>query len=77
MPVLSLAFYIWTMGPRANTTNRLVFSGKARDTEENFGKWLDQTCESMKEALCALNLEIAEVGTHSFRKGVASFLSGT
>jgi hypothetical protein len=75
-PVLSLALYIWTMGPRANTTNRLVFSGKARDTEENFGKWLDQACESMKEALAALNLEIDEVGTHSFRKGVASFLAG-
>lgn len=44
--------------------------------QDKFGNWLKSTCSRCEAELLGLGLKISEIGTHSFRKGVATFLNG-
>ena len=46
-----------------------IFPG---DAESRFSKWLLK-----KQLLLTQGIDISMIGTHSFRKGIAPFLSGT
>jgi hypothetical protein len=72
-PVLALALYELSAGPRNKA--EWLFQGEARSTESRFSKWLQRACADMADSLATLGVAILEVGTHSFRKGVASFLT--
>ena len=73
-PILSFAVYIFTRGYEREGSKRTVFAG---DAESRFSKWLGNLCTENKDLLRNQGVEISMIGTHSFRKGIASFLSGT
>jgi hypothetical protein len=78
-PILSFAIYVFTSGVRRNGASPSVFSDNVDATESRFGGWLRTTCSSADnaEALRQNGIDDAvEIGTHSFRKGVANFLCG-
>lgn len=70
-PILSLALVVFTRFTR-NGSSRLLFSEKSQD---RFSEWLKRTCTSNEELLLAMGSVLDEIGTHSFRKGVATALS--
>jgi hypothetical protein len=72
-PILSFAIYIWTIGFRRTGSKRVVF-GETDDTEVRFSKWLKNVFGKYSEELLAMGLIIMEIGTHSFRKGISTFL---
>jgi integrase len=73
-PILSFAVYIFTRGYLREGSKRTIFAG---DAESRFSKWLKNLCIENKDLLLNQGVEISMIGTHSFRKGIASFLSGT
>jgi hypothetical protein len=73
-PILSFAIYLFTRGYDREGSKASLFSGEA---ESRFSKWLHKLCADNKEVLMNQGIEISMIGTHSFRKGVASYLSGT
>lgn len=73
-PILSLAVYIFTKGYEREGSKATVFAGEA---ESRFSKWLSNICQKHNEVLKSQGVDISMIGTHSFRKGIASFLSGT
>lgn len=72
-PILSFAIFIFTIGWRREGSKRTVFGS---ETQRTFGDWLLKILKSHKEALLALGAAALEIGTHSFRKGIAGFLAG-
>lgn len=75
-PVLSLAIYIWCSGNKIPGSTPVVFSTDVDPTEERFSSWLRNFCIKHGAQLVEMGMAIAEIGTHSFRKGIASFISG-
>ena len=73
-PILSFAIYIFTRGYEREGSKMTIFAG---DAESRFSKWLANVCSKNKELLLTQGIDISMIGTHSFRKGIASFLSGT
>ena len=73
-PILWFAVYIWCMGFRRQGSQTTVF-GAQKETQSRFSKWLQKVCGSNTSELLLMGIIIAEIGTHSFRKGVANFLS--
>ena len=73
-PILSFAVYIFTRGFEREGSKMTLFAG---DAESRFSKWLSSLCQSNKDVLLNQGVDKSMIGTHSFRKGVASFLSGT
>ena len=73
-PILSFAVYIFTRGYERDGSKMMIFAG---DAESRFSKWLGNLCSLHKDVLLNQGVEISMIGTHSFRKGIASFLSGT
>ena len=73
-PILSLAIYLFTKGYDREGSKTTLFPG---DAESKFSKWLRKICEANSETLRSQGVDISMIGTHSFRKGVATFLSGT
>jgi hypothetical protein len=69
-PILWLAVYVFTTGFRRTDAKPLVF-GAVDSTESRFSKWLKSICGEHTAALLAMGLLILEIGTHSFRKGLA------
>ena len=55
-------------------SSKLIFGENAK---ERFSAWLAKTCSVNEEEILSMELSISEIGTHSFRKGVASELSNT
>ena len=55
---------------------RTLFSGRVNAVEPQFIKWLKYICGDHSQDLLILGLLILDNDTHSFRNGVASFLSG-
>ena len=43
--------------------------------KDRFTKWLSKTLEQCKDAILALGLIFTELGSHSFRKGIATSLA--
>jgi hypothetical protein len=73
-PILSFAVYIFTRGYEREGSKKTIFAGAA---ESRFSQWLSNLCVVNKDVLKNQGVEISMIGTHSFRKGIASFLSGT
>jgi len=77
-PILSFGIFLFTSGVRRIGANPTVFENNFSNTEDRFSFWLKTIC-SVPENLSMfieLGVDVLEVGTHSFRKGVAEFLSG-
>ena len=73
-PILAFAIFIFTTGFRRSGAKKTVF-GETKETESRFSKWLKTTCATLEQSLLILGVIILEIGTHSFRKGIATFLS--
>ena len=73
-PILWFAVYIWCIGFRREGAQQTVF-GKQKETQSRFSKWLQSVCGKNVNELLLMGIVIADIGTHSFRKGVANFLS--
>lgn len=74
-PVLALAIFVFTNGPRREGSQRLLF-GKACNAETRFSDWIRAILGENAADLMAMGIMIMEIGTHSFRKGIATFLAG-
>ena len=77
-PILSFAIFVFTSGVRRIGAKPTVFSDNFNNTEDRFSNWLKSICTipANLAILVELGVDILEIGTHSFRKGVAEFLSG-
>ena len=73
-PILALAVYIFTAGVRRPGAKMLVFGNDG--AEERFSKWLRGILVYFEEPLRAMGITISNIGTHSFRKGTATWLAG-
>ncbi|KAH9112692.1 hypothetical protein AeMF1_013012 [Aphanomyces euteiches] len=73
-PVLSMAVLVFSRGANLNSSTTLLFGANAK---EKFSSWLLKTATKFKDELLCLGVSVKEVGTHSFRKGVASELSNS
>ena len=71
--VFSIAILLFSTGQRSLGSSTLLFGLRAQD---RFSKWLDATCTACSQEMIAMGLSMSDIGTHSFRKGVASVLSG-
>jgi hypothetical protein len=74
-PVLALAVWVFCIGMRREGTSRLLF-GDVEKAENKFSKWLHAMCGDCVADLLLMGLIILDIGSHSFRKGIATFLSG-
>lgn len=72
-PILAFALYEFTRGFR-NHAGR-VFEAEAKASESRFGKWLKDVCKTISAELISFGIQLLDIGTHSFRKGVASFVT--
>jgi len=72
-PILSFAVFLFTFGWRREGSRRTVFGA---ETQRTFGDWLGKMLKSKADHLLTLGATAIEVGTHSFRKGIACFLAG-
>jgi hypothetical protein len=73
-PILAFSIFLFTCGYRRSGSRRDLFGG-INETEARFSKWLKHACGTSSNELLLMGLIISEIGTHSFRKGIATFLS--
>ena len=73
--ILALAIYFFSSCWRRVGSKRTLFSTGSSDTENRFSRWLKSVCTDEQAELINMGLLILAIGTHSFRKGVATFLS--
>lgn len=73
-PVLSMAIFLFCACQRRGEAKKTLFGTDACETR--FSKWLRGICLGFALDLLNMGITAIEIGTHSFRKGVASFLSG-
>ena len=69
-----MAILIFSSGWRRDGAKHMLFSGSS--TEARFGKWLREVLIHSANSLQALGNVSFEIDTHSFRKGVATFVAG-
>lgn len=72
-PILSFAIFMFTIGWRPEGSKKTVFGS---ETQRTFGEWLSKILKAHAGYLLTLGATAVEVGTHSFRKGIACFLAG-
>ncbi|OQR83796.1 hypothetical protein ACHHYP_14294 [Achlya hypogyna] len=70
-PVLSLAILVFSFGNREGSS-RLLFGPNAQN---RFSTWLHTLVKNDPDAVREMGIEKGDIGTHSFRKGVATFVS--
>jgi hypothetical protein len=69
-PILAMALHLFSISFRPNNADKSkLFVGAAYDT---FSKWLNEVISAIPN----LNYDPKSFGTHSFRKGIASYCSG-
>ena len=73
-PVLALGVYVFTTGARENCSKANVWGNSGASSR--FSKWLKVLLVAGAEMLSAMCIIIDDIGTHSFRKGIATYLSG-
>jgi hypothetical protein len=72
-PILALAIY-WLSFPRAATDERHIYPGASQ--EQRFRKSFKEFCEENKDFIrTEFGIDVSELGTHSIRKGSASFVA--
>ncbi|RQM31157.1 hypothetical protein B5M09_013607 [Aphanomyces astaci] len=64
-----LGVLLFTRGTNLPGSPSLLFGYNAK---ERFSTWLRNTCSNSEDDIVSMGLAIADIGTHSFRKGVAS-----
>ena len=74
-PILSLTVLVFTMGYRGRGDSQLIFGG-SDSTEKRFSEWLRSVLGDNAEDLIQMGITIADIGTHSLRKGVTTTLTG-
>lgn len=76
-PVLSFAVHLFSNigGYRDERYKRTVFGQDVKNVEKKFSSWLSATCTSSEQDLLSMGLLICNIGTHSFRKGIADTLN--
>lgn len=74
-PILALAVFIFCMGFRRTGSNCMLF-GEIASSESKFSRWLNAACIDKANDLLVMGIIIANIGTHSFRKGIATFVAG-
>lgn len=62
----SHAIYVFTMGYQNDESKPFLFG---KSSEEKFSKWLNHVCKKNETDFETMGLDIADLGTHSFRKG--------
>lgn len=72
-PILSMGIHFFSGGWRRDGSKQLLFQGTAN--ESRFSKWLRDIVRKYKDSLEVLGVLSFDIGTHSFRKGVATFAS--
>ena len=75
-PVLSFAILVFSQGYRREGSDRRVF-GDPKHSKDRFGKWLGKLLHACAEVITALGVIISAIGTHSFRKGIATALANS
>lgn len=65
---------VLTAGVRHDGASNLLF-GNGRG-ESRFAKWLVPVCKDAANELLEHSVAFADIGSHSFRKGIATFLGG-
>lgn len=73
-PVLAMALFVFCDSYRREGSDRRLF-GSPSSTKDRFGKWLAKLLSCCSQELTALGIIIADIGSHSFRKGVATSLA--
>lgn len=71
-PVLAMSVLVFTKGYQREGSSRYIFGESGKD---RFTKWLSKTFQVCKDAILALGLYIAQLGSHSIRKGIATALA--
>lgn len=74
-PILSMAVYVFSIAFRSPDRKSYLFGDNKDANEGRFSKWLRTYCSHNRSELLSLGLVIEDIGTHSFRKGVATGLS--
>lgn len=72
-PILSMGIHFFSGGWRRDGSKHLLFQGAAN--ESRFSKWLRELVRKFKDSLEVIGVLSFDIGTHSFRKGVATFAS--
>ncbi len=77
-PLLALAIFVFTIGHRREGSRPALFTTNDDEgaVESRFTKYLRSIIGDNEQALLDFGLEIKDLGTHSFRKGTATYLSG-
>jgi hypothetical protein len=70
-PILSMGIHFFSGGWRREGSKQLLFQGTAN--ESRFSKWLRDLVRKYKDSLEVIGILSFDIGTHSFRKGVATF----
>lgn len=73
-PILSMAILIFTRGFQREGAERLIFGGK-KSAKDRFSNWLLGILRSCALIIVSLGLIVTEIGSHSFRKGIATSLA--
>lgn len=75
-PVLALAVYMFTLGIRPPGAKKLLFCNTGASAR--FSKWLKNflAVAEISAELAIMCIFIHDIGTHSFRKGITTFLCG-
>ena len=69
-----MALLIFGGGWQRSGAKHMLLRGTA--TEGRFSKWLKGIMNSNGASMIALGIIAFDIGTHSFRKGVATFVAG-
>jgi hypothetical protein len=69
-PILTLAVYVFAKGMQRDGSNMLF----GENSEKRFSQWLHNVCSSNEQEILNMGVYISEIGTHSFRKGVSTYL---
>jgi hypothetical protein len=67
-----MAILVFTKGQQREGSSRLVFGLKSQN---RFSRWLSSICSVYEQTIISMGLAICDIGTHSFRKGIATLLS--
>jgi hypothetical protein len=69
--IILLGIHVFVMGFR-ELANPMLFGV---NSEHRFSCWLNHLCKEDNETLLDMGLDIVDLGTHSFRKGSATYIS--
>ena len=77
-PITSLGLFVFTMGPREDLGDGAsgALFGKAESVEKRYSEFLLVLSKQIQDDLALHGLQSADIGSHSFRKGLVTHLCG-